>query len=105
MKGERITFTNGKLYRRRAIHRKYGGQERGGISTPRRHPVILLFSGDPGRQYGDVDRFHKDGTFSYTGDGQLADMELVRGNRAIAESRSEGKILHLFLTVGSGWVL
>ncbi len=46
-------FEVGKEYHRRTdIHAAYGGQEQGGISTPRNFPSIFMFSGDSGEQFG-----------------------------------------------------
>jgi 5-methylcytosine-specific restriction protein A len=49
-----------------------------------------------GEQYGYYDGFQEDGIFWYTGEGQVGDMKLIRGNRAIRDARSEGKSIHLF---------
>lgn len=44
-------FEIGKIYNRRSdIHSKYGGQERGGISTPAKFPYIFIFTGNNGEQ-------------------------------------------------------
>ncbi len=97
-------FTIGAEYRRRDLHAKYGGQRQGGISTPQRFPILLLFTGESGEQYGYSDGFQEDGTFWYTGEGQVGDMEMVRGNRAIRDHEAEGKTLHLFESIRTGWV-
>ena len=60
-------FEIGKAYRRSDIHDKYGGQGQGGISTPRAHPFIMLFSGESGREYGYEDEFKPNGIYWYTG--------------------------------------
>lgn len=83
-------------YRRRDLHNVYGGQWQGGISTSSTHPMIFLFTGDSGEQYGYRDGPHADGTFHYTGEGQLGDMTFTRGNKAIRDHAGEGKTLHLF---------
>jgi 5-methylcytosine-specific restriction enzyme A len=95
-------FEVGKVYnRRKDLHEVYGGQEQGGISTPASHPVILIFTGESGSEYGYRDSWDGD-TFSYTGEGQKGDMSLIRGNRAIAEHVKDGKKLHIFRTVKGG---
>ena len=38
------------------------------------HPVIFLFTGEQGEQYGYSDEFQTDGTYWYTGEGQVGDM-------------------------------
>lgn len=97
-------FTRGQSYVRRDIHAELGGQAQGGISTPAQHPVIIIFTGEEGEQYGYRDGWTEDGVFLYTGEGQRGDMEFVRGNRAIRDHISEGKELHLFKIIGGGIV-
>ncbi|HEV2129108.1 MAG TPA: hypothetical protein VGR22_10860, partial [Thermomicrobiales bacterium] len=94
----------GNRYRRRDLHRHYGGQWQGGISTPSAHPLVFLFTGETGEQYGYRDGWEPDGTFRYTGEGQLGDMAFVRGNAAIRDHAAEGKDLHLFEVSGRGFV-
>lgn len=95
-------FVPETVYRRRDLHAKYGGQRRGGISTPSAHPLLMLFTGESGMQYGYKDGWTKDGVFEYTGEGRRGDMELARGNRAILEHSRSGKDLHLFEQLGKG---
>lgn len=98
-------FEIGKTYHRKEdIHGELGGQERGGISTPSIHPVVLLFTGDSGTEYGYEDRFQEDGTFWYTGEGQVGDMAMLRGNASIRDHAKNGKQLHLFEYVEKGVV-
>lgn len=63
-------FVQGQMYRRRDIHAGFGGQQQGGISTPRKFPLVLLFTGDSGEQYGYSDGWSAEGIFLYTGEGQ-----------------------------------
>jgi 5-methylcytosine-specific restriction protein A len=98
----RPAFVPGEVYHRRALHDLYGGQRQGGISTPKDHPIIFLVTGESGTQYGYTDGFRQDGTFWYTGDGQVGDMQLLRGNAAILNHQSHGKALHLFQGVQHG---
>lgn len=99
-----MAFIVGESYRRSSLHQAYGGQRQGGISTPQAHPVILLFTGESGRQYGYEDGPRPDGTYWYTGEGQIGDMQMVRGNRAILHHEKLGKELHLFQSTDKGWV-
>lgn len=97
-------FTPGERYNRRSdLHQLYGGQAQGGISTPKNHPFLMLFTADSGPQYGYQDAW-KDGIFYYTGEGQRGDMGFVRGNRAIRDHVVDGKDLHLFKSLGRGTV-
>ena len=42
-------FEVGRVYNRRLeIHEPYGGQQQGGISTPRNCPIMFLFTGESG---------------------------------------------------------
>lgn len=90
-------FKVGKIYKRKEeIHGIYGGQSQGGISTPSKHPLVLVFTSDAGKTYGYQDQFRTDGIFWYTGEGQVGDMEMLRGNAALLSHQENGKELHLF---------
>src|SRR4051794_26028499 len=92
-----VPFEVGRTYsRRRDIHQRFGGQERGGIATPSSVPFVFLFTGESGSEFGYRDSWREDGTFAYTGEGQRGDMEFVRGNRAIRDHVQDGKDLLLF---------
>jgi 5-methylcytosine-specific restriction protein A len=66
------------------------------------NPLIFLFTGESGEQYGYEDGWDDNGVFLYTGEGQEGDMEFVRGNRAIRDHALDGKDLHLFQALGKG---
>jgi 5-methylcytosine-specific restriction enzyme A len=92
-----IPFVRGKLYnRKRDIHEVFGGQEQGGICTPKGVPFLFLFTGETGGQHGYHDSWGQDGTFAYTGEGQSGDMDFVRGNKAIRDHLIDGRDLLLF---------
>jgi 5-methylcytosine-specific restriction protein A len=91
-----MPFEIGQIFRRRELHERYGGQEQGGISTPAKHPFIFLFSSDSGELYGYKDGWQPDGSYRYTGEGQVGDMQFVRGNLAIRDHLTNGKELHVF---------
>ena len=97
-------FTVGQLYRRTDLHRRFGGQKQGGISTPATHSFLMLFTGEQGQQYGYKDGWTEDGVFFYTGEGQEGDMPFVRGNKAIRDHTADGKDIHLFAYVSRGQV-
>lgn len=98
-------FETGRIYKRKeGIHALYSGQSQGGISTPSKHPCIFIFTSDAGEDYGYHDKFHSDGMFWYTGEGQIGDMEMARGNAAIRDHHKLGKKLHLFEYVKKGHV-
>lgn len=90
-------FERGRTYNRRAdIHARYGGQQQGGIITPAGHPLVIAITGAEGEQHGYSDRLRPDGIFEYFGEGQIGDMQMVRGNKAIATHADDGKSLLLF---------
>jgi len=53
-------FIVGQEYIRRQIHDQYKGGRQGGISRCRNYPMIFLFTGASGTQYGYEDRWHDD---------------------------------------------
>lgn len=98
-------FLVGHTYsRQRDIHGSFGGQERGGIATPASVPLVFAFTSEAGAAYGYEDKFQPTGVFWYTGEGQVGDMQMVRGNAAIANHRKQGKQLLFFESTQSGAV-
>lgn len=98
-----MLFEVGRRYRRaHDINGLYGGSRQSGISPSASHPLIFLFTGSSGAQYGYEDAWTDDGVFLFTGEGQTGDMEFVRGNRAIRDHVVDGKDLHLFEAEGHG---
>jgi hypothetical protein len=98
-------FVIGHEYIRKKIHKEWGGGYQGGISPSRRHPVIFLFTGKSGEQYGYNDTRDSDGVFWYAGEGRVGDMQLTRGNLAITKAREEGRRLRLFEQTSRGQVI
>jgi 5-methylcytosine-specific restriction protein A len=100
-----IRFTVGKEYRRSDLHDQYGGSRQGGISPSAKSPIVLLFTGESGKQYGYLhDGFQENGTFCYTGEGRNGDMRMIKGNLAIRDSSANEKQLHLFEQTRKGFV-
>lgn len=98
-------FEIGKEYRRSTdIHGIYNGQSQGGISTPAKHPFVFLFTSSSGEQHGYKDEYRDDGIFWYTGEGQLGDMTMRGGNKAILEHKKNNKTLFLFESTRSAHV-
>lgn len=62
-----MQFRPGIACSRQEIHRLFGGQRQGGISTPVGHAVVLLFSNTRGHAYGYQDGWREDGFYHYTG--------------------------------------
>jgi len=97
------TLAPGDTVRRRAIHAAYGGQQQGGISTPRSIPDILIFT-DPasGAKYGydEFEGLREDGSYSYTGEGRVGPQKFLRGNQALRDATRDGKNIRLLRTKG-----
>lgn len=90
-------FEIGKLYHRRSeLHEVYGGSAQSGISNCAKFPVIFLFTTPNGSKFGYKDGWIDGETYQYTGEGQVGNMELTRGNLAIRDHQKNGKELHLF---------
>ncbi|WP_219811882.1 hypothetical protein, partial [Parasaccharibacter apium] len=89
-------------HRRNDIHARFGGQQQGGISTPADAPGIFIFTGHGAGHVGYQDAFEADGSFRYTGQGQLGDMRMISGNRAIRDHVQNGKDLLLFQQTKKG---
>lgn len=97
-------FIIGNEYRRRDIHAKYGGQRQGGICTPAKFPLIFIFTGKTGNQYGYIDGWQSPDVFYYTGEGQEGDMAFNHGNLAIRDHVINSEDLHLFENLKKGFV-
>lgn len=97
-------FIVGALYDRRGdIHAQLGGQQQYGISTPAGSPYVLAFTSLSGKRHGYHDLWDDDGVFHYFGEGQVGDMELTRGNRAVADHARNGKHLLVFQDLGGAY--
>lgn len=81
----------------------YQGQGQGGMSTPARHPMIFLFTGEKGKRYGYQDHF-EDGVFWYTGEGQTGDMRWIKANKSLARHLDDRKRVFLFEQTRKGFV-
>jgi hypothetical protein len=94
----------GDTVRRRQVHEAYGGQQQGGISTPRSAPEILIFT-DPvsGARYGydKHEGLRENGSYFYTGEGQHGPQTFIRGNLALRDAALTGKTIRLFTTKGT----
>lgn len=98
-------FKVGDEYHRRSdLHEQYGGSRQSGISSSRSHDVIFIFTGQSGEQHGYQDTYDPhSGMFLYTGEGQIGDMEFVRGNKAILDHSKNKKHLLLFEQTTRGY--
>lgn len=102
---EKIPFIPSHVYHRRSeIHSKYGGNWQGGICPSSTSPYIFIFSGKSGHQHGYQDGWDNPNVFSYTGEGQVGDMQFTRGNLALRDHKVNGKRVFLFEAVSKGYV-
>ncbi|MET9885391.1 hypothetical protein ABZZ20_20100 [Streptomyces sp. NPDC006430] len=77
----------GASVRRRELHDRYGGSRQGGISKCARSSNVLIFT-DPqtGHRHGYFDEWAEDGTFHYTGEGQIGPQSFDSpGNAALRD--------------------
>ena len=98
-----LSFAVGQIYDRQTeIHDPFGGNSRSGISPSGQAPAVFIFTGVSGGQYGYADSHNEEGVLSYTGEGQIGDMELTKGNLAILDHAKQGKALYVFEILGKG---
>lgn len=101
--GSSLPFQMGALYNRQAdIHHRFGGQQQGGISTPKDAPYVIIFTGAAGKSHGYADKWDEDGILHYFGEGQAGVMTMTAGNRAIDRHLVDGKRLLVFKALGHG---
>lgn len=102
---EKIPFIPGQIYNRRnEIHALYVGNWQGGICPSSQYPYIFIFSGKSGHQHGYQDGWDNPNVFSYTGEGQIGDMQFTRGNLALRDHLQNGRRVFLFESVSKGYV-
>jgi 5-methylcytosine-specific restriction protein A len=89
-------FEKGKVYKRTEIHDKFGGSRQSGIAASAQYPYIFIFSDRTGLQHGYIDRWENENIFSYSGEGQVGDMKMVRGNLALKDHLKNQKRVFLF---------
>lgn len=98
------TLEIGDTVLRREIHAAYGGQEQGGIITPRSiADILVITSPESGARHG-YDAFEglqEDGSFRYTGEGQYGDQVFARGNSALRDAAQSGRPIRLFTKQGT----
>ncbi|WP_052659241.1 hypothetical protein [Pseudomonas sp. LFM046] len=96
-----ISFEIGDIYDRRTdIHGPFGGSRQSGVSPSAQAPAVFLFTGESGEQFGYKDHYDDFGVYHYTGEGQIGDMQLTGGNKAILNHAQDGRSLHLFKSLG-----
>lgn len=95
----------GDVNKRSMVHDKFGGSRQSGISPSAKTRNILVFS-DPkkGKKFG-YDRHEgrqEDGSYRYTGEGQVGDQSLMSsGNAALLSAEALDRSIQLFITQGT----
>lgn len=100
----RWTLEIGDTVLRRELHAAYGGQEQGGIITPRSIPDILVVtSPESGSRYGydALEGLQEDGSFLYTGEGQRGPQVFARGNTALRDAAQNERPIRLLTKQGA----
>ncbi|MBT2740557.1 HNH endonuclease [Bacillus sp. ISL-77] len=91
-----VTFLNQQEYKRSDIHDRFGGNRQRGIAASKNYPLIFIFSGKSGENYGYDDGWQDENTYFYTGEGQNGNQVFKEGNRALRDHVENGKDVHLF---------
>lgn len=89
-------FIPDKIYRRSELHDRYGGSRQNGISPSKKEPLIFIFTGSQGAKHGYFDGWLNEHVFTYTGEGQVGDMEFKRGNLSLRDHTISQLPVHLF---------
>lgn len=97
-------FVEDQIYRRKDIHDLYGGNRQSGICPSAKAPYIFIFTGLSGEQHGYKDEWLNEDVFSYTGEGQIGDMQFTRGNLALRDHVILSKRVFLFEYVAKSLV-
>ncbi|TXF79464.1 HNH endonuclease [Chryseobacterium sp.] len=82
----------------------YGGNWQSGIAPSASTPYIFIFTGSSGSQHGYEDGWDNPNVFSYTGEGQIGDMQFTKGNLALRDHKRNGKRVFLFEQHKKGYV-
>lgn len=94
----------GETLARRELHDRWGGGRYGGMEPSVKAESVFLFTNKfVGETFGyKYDGWHDDGTFHYTGDGQVGDQSLrTGGNKSLMDAPSLGRTIRLFRSEGT----
>ncbi|WP_217614692.1 hypothetical protein [Cellulomonas sp. GbtcB1] len=93
----------GETLLRKELHDRWGGGRYGGMEPSVKAKSVFLFSNPAaGRAFGyRYDGWHDDGTFHYTGDGQVGDQSIaLGGNKSLLDAPALGRSVRLFRSAG-----
>jgi 5-methylcytosine-specific restriction enzyme A len=89
-------FEIGKEYKRTDMHDYFGGNRQRGISYPKNHPMIFIFTSKSGKEYGYRDEWQDQYTFHYSGEGQIGDQTFKEGNKILRDQMQSCRRIYLF---------
>ncbi len=89
-------FTLGTVYNRNELIESFKGAFQGGINICKATNTIVITSLHTGNRIYDDKLFDSD-VMLYTGEGQVGDQQMIRGNKAILEAKDKGRDIHLFV--------
>lgn len=98
------TVQPGDTLIREQIHGTYGGNRQSGISGSSTTANVFVYSDHDKAAANGYDFDGWDGSrrlYFYTGEGKTGDQQMARGNKAIADHRSDSTALRLFVAVGN----
>ena len=100
----KLPFIPHQIYKRSIIHDRFGGTRQGGIAPSAQFPYIFIFSGSQGKAHGYEDAWDNSQVYTYTGEGQVGDMQFIKGNLALRDHLATGKRVFLFEYVQKAYV-
>lgn len=89
-------FKIGSVYKRDDLMSAFKGAFQGGINICTRTNTIVITSKHTGNRIYDDKLFDGD-IMLYTGEGQIGDQRMWKGNKAILEAKDLGRDIHLFV--------
>ena len=89
-------FKLGQKYKREDLMLAFLGAFQGGINICKRTNTIVITSKHTGNRIYDDKLFDGDIMY-YTGEGQVGNQKMWKGNKAILESKEMGRDIHLFV--------
>lgn len=89
-------FKLGNVYTRNDLIGAFKGAFQGGINICKRTNTIVITSIHTGNRIYDDKLFDGDVMY-YTGEGQIGDQKMWKGNKAILEAKEKGFDIHLFV--------
>lgn len=89
-------FRLGQVYKREELMNAFKGAFQGGINICKATNTIVITSKHTGNRIYDDKLFDGD-VMLYTGEGQVGDQKMWKGNKAIYEAKDLGRDIHLFV--------